>query len=128
MRRLPLDTQAFLWWLAYDPVLGPRTRELIADDRNEVYISAASGWEIGIKKELGKLQAPDGLDSIVEEEGFEKLPITFFHGERIGSLPAIHRDPFDRMLIAQAQAEGLDIITSDAMFERYGVKVIDART
>ena len=126
MRRLLLDTHALLWWLADDPRLGPRARELIGDERNEAYVSAASAWEISIKKALGKLEAPGDLDAIVEEEGFAKLPITFFHGERAGSLPDLHRDPFDRMLIAQAQAEGLDIVTTDERIASYAVRVVSA--
>lgn len=126
MKRLLLDTQALLWWLADDPSLGPNARQLIENENNEVYVSAASAWEISIKKSIGKLKAPDDLDGVIDAEGFEKLPVTFFHGERAGELPAIHRDPFDRMLIAQAQAEGLDIVSSDGMLGRYGVKVIDA--
>ena len=127
MKRLLLDTQALLWWLADDPSLGPNARQLIENENNEVYVSAASAWEISIKKSIGKLKAPDDLDGVIDEEGFEKLPVTFFHGERAGALPAIHRDPFDRMLIAQAQAEGLDIVSSDGVLVRYGVKVIDAK-
>ena len=126
MRRLLLDTHTLLWWLADDPHLGQDTRALVADGANEVYVSAASAWEISIKKGLGKLKAPDGLDSVVLDEGFGQLEISFFHGEKAGELPPLHRDPFDRMLIAQAQAEGLDIVTSDAMFDRYGVKTINA--
>jgi PIN domain nuclease of toxin-antitoxin system len=126
MRRLLLDTHALLWWLADDPRLGPHARQLIQDERNEVFVSAASAWEISIKKAMGKLKAPDDLDGIVEEEGFDTLPISFFHGERAGELPPLHRDPFDRMLVAQAQAEGLDLVTGDAMLGRYGVKVVDA--
>ena len=126
MRRLLLDTHTLLWWLADDPQLGQGARALVADGANEVYVSAASAWEISIKKALGKLKAPDGLDSVVLDEGFSQLEISFFHGEKAGELPPLHRDPFDRMLIAQAQAEGLDIITSDAMFDRYGVKTINA--
>ncbi len=126
MRRLLLDTHTLLWWLADDPRLGQRAREMIADERNEAYVSAASAWEISIKRALGKLEAPDDLDAIVEEEGFAKLPISFFHGERAGSLPALHRDPFDRMLIAQAQAEGLDIVTADERIGSYAVRTVSA--
>lgn len=127
MRRLLLDTHTFLWWLADDLRLGTQARALIADARNQVLVSAATAWEISIKKSLGKLEAPNDLDAAAEEEGFEKLPITFFHGERAGDLPQLHRDPFDRMLIAQSQAEGLEIVTADEAIPRYGVKTIDAR-
>lgn len=126
MRKLLLDTHTLLWWLADDSQLGPHTRALIEDGRNAVFVSAASAWEISIKKTLGKLDAPDDLDSLLEHEGFEKLAISFFHGEKAGELPPLHRDPFDRMLVAQAQAEGLDIVTRDQMIPKYGVKTIDA--
>ena len=126
MRRLLLDTHAFLWWLADDPQLGTNARQLIEEGSNIVYISAVSAWEISIKKSLGKLEAPDDLGQILGQEGFEELPITFFHGERAGELPPIHRDPFDRMLVAQAQAEGLDIVTRDENIPKYGIKTIAA--
>ena len=113
MQRFLLDTHVLLWWLDGSPELGPRCKELIADQRNQVYVSAATTWEISIKKALGKLVAPDDIDSIVEDEGFSKLPISLYHGQLAGSLPMLHRDPFDRMLIAQAQAEGLILMTSD---------------
>lgn len=123
MKRALLDTPVFLWWLADDVQLGPRARELIADGRNQIFVSAATAWEIAIKKALGKLDAPEDLDTIAEEEGFETLPISFFHGERAGELLPHHRDPFDRMLIAQSQAEGLELITADDTLSRYAVKV-----
>lgn len=126
MRRLLLDTHTFLWWLSDDKKLGPSTKELISDPRNEVYVSAATAWEISIKKSTGKLQAPDGIDNVVEDEGFSRLSISFFHGEQAGALPAIHKDPFDRMLIAQAQAEGLEVVTVDETIPKYGIKVVNA--
>lgn len=126
MRRLLLDTHTLLWWLADDPQLGTTAREFIGDVRNTVIVSAASAWEISIKRALGKLKAPENLCALVEDDGFELLPITFFHGERAGGLPPLHRDPFDRMLIAQAQAEGLDIVTSDGNIKKYGVATIEA--
>ena len=126
MQRLLLDTHAFLWWLADDPHLGRRARTRIADAGNQVFVSAATGWEISIKKGLGKLVAPDDLDAVVEEEGFTHLPISFFHGEQAGALPDHHKDPFDRMLVAQAQAEGLVIVTRDPAIHRYGVRTLNA--
>lgn len=126
MRRVLLDTHVLLWWLADDSRLGPTARELIGDDRNIVYVSAASAWEASTKKAMGKLACPDNLDAIVQDEGFEQLPISFFHGESAGALPALHRDPFDRMLVAQAQAEGLEIVTGDDAIRRYAVRTIDA--
>ena len=128
MRRLLIDTHVFLWWLSDDPQLGPKARALIANARNQVFVSAATGWEISIKKSIGKLNAPGDLDAIADEEGFEKLPITFFHGERAGDLPQHHRDPFDRMLVAQSQAEGLDFVTADNAIEHYAIKTISALT
>ncbi len=128
MRRLLLDTHTFLWWLGGDPSLGERARAAIADPRNQVFVSAATGWEIAIKRAIGKLRIEDeDLDSIVEEEGFNRLPITFFHGTQAGALPQHHKDPFDRMLVAQAQAEGLTILTADPEISKYGVQVLPAR-
>lgn len=121
-----LDIHAFLWWLSEDPSLGNKVRGLMADPRNHVYVSAATTWEIAIKKAKGLLKSPPDLDRIVEDEGFDRLAISLFHGEQAGALPDIHRDPFDRMLIAQAQAEGLELVTVDRNISRYGVKVIDA--
>lgn len=126
MRRLLLDTHAFLWWLVDDPRLGEKARGVIADPANEVFVSAASGWEAAIKAVLGKLELPGPLDAVVEEEGFTHLPISFFHGEQAGSLPPHHRDPFDRMLVAQAQAEGLTVVTADPDIAAYGVRTLDA--
>ncbi len=126
MRRLLLDTHVLLWWLADSPQLGPRTRDLIADERNDVFVSAASAWEIAIKTALGKLEVPEDLQEIIEEEGFDILSISFFHGLQAGRLPPLHRDPFDRMLIAQAQTEGVELVTNDGMIARYGIKLVDA--
>jgi PIN domain nuclease of toxin-antitoxin system len=127
MQRLLLDTHVFLWWLQNNSRLGKRARKLISDPHNVVYVSAVTGWEISIKRESGKLKAPKSLDDAIEESGFLHLPITFFHGEQAGQLMPHHRDPFDRMLIAQAQAEGLTIITGDDNFDLYGIKTINAQ-
>lgn len=124
MKRLLLDTQVLLWWLGDDPSLGRKAKETIKDSSNEVYVSAATTWEISIKKALGKLQAPDDMDSIVEDERFLKLSISLYHGQMAGTLPPHHRDPFDRM--AQALAEGLIIITSDGHFQKYGIRIMNA--
>ncbi|PLX79143.1 MAG: PIN domain nuclease [Desulfuromonas sp.] len=123
MQRYLLDTHVLLWWLSDAQQLGPRCREILADPRNEVYVSAATTWEISIKITMGKLQAPEDMDSIVEDEGFSKLPISLFHGQLAGSLPSYHRDPFDRMLIAQAQAEGLILITADENIGKYNLRL-----
>lgn len=126
MKRLLLDTHVLLWWLSDDSQLGEKTRRAISNPRNQVYVSAASTWEISIKKTMGKLSAPDDMDAIVEDEGFDKLPITLFHGEQAGLLPEHHKDPFDRMLIAQAQSEGLIIVTNDEKITQYGIRTMDA--
>lgn len=126
MKRLLLDTHALLWWLDDARQLGPRARRVIGDTRNEVYVSAVSGWEIAIKRERGKLDAPEDLGSLIEDEGFSPLPVTFFHGEQAGALPRHHADPFDRMLIAQARTEGLAIVTEDARMPQYGVAIVRA--
>jgi len=126
MRAVLLDTHAFLWWLANDPALGPSAREIVAEPRNRVLVSAATAWEIAVKRQLGKLTVPADIEAAVEEKGFAKLPISFFHGQQAGALPPHHRDPFDRMLIAQAQAEGLELMTADPAFKAYAVRLIPA--
>ena len=126
MKRLLLDTHALLWWLSDDEGLGGDAKAAIADPRNEVYVSSASTWEISIKRSLGKLKAPDDMDAIVEDEGFIKLPITLFQGDQAGLLPGHHKDPFDRMLVAQAQAEGLVVITADEKISLYKVRTLNA--
>lgn len=126
MKQLLLDTHVFLWWLINDPKIPQEVINEIANPENEVYVSAASCWEISIKKKLGKLQAPGDLHEIVEKKGFIPLPISLFHGDRAGELPYIneHKDPFDRMLIAQAQVEGFTIVTHDKKFHFYGIKIL----
>ena len=91
-----------------------------------MFVSVASIWEIAIKRALGKLDAPWSLTQTLGEAGFEELPITAFHAEQAGSLPLLHRDPFDRMLVAQAQAEGLILVTRDANIPRYGIRTLAA--
>ena len=127
MKRLLLDTHVFLWWLAGDAALGLKAKAAIGDGRNDIFVSAASVWEIAIKRALGKLEAPEDMEKIVEDEEFVRLPVSLFHAEAAGRLPPLHNDPFDRMLIAQAQAEGLVFLTADAEISRYGVLTMDAR-
>ena len=126
MQRLLLDTHVLLRALADDADLAPATRSAITDSANEVFVSAASVWEIAIKRALGKLRAPDGVAGLIEEFGFTELVVTSFHAEQAGGLPMHHRDPFDRMLVAQAQAEGLSIVTADSRIPLYGVRTIAA--
>jgi PIN domain nuclease of toxin-antitoxin system len=126
--RLLLDTHTFLWWLDGDPRLPRKARTLIADEANSVFVSAASAWEITTKAHLGKL--PGALDvasdvaGCVAGQGFTGLDITIVHAQRAGRLPGEHRDPFDRMLAAQAQLEDLPIVSDDPVFDRYGVSRI----
>ena len=123
--RLLLDTHALLWWLA-DEGLTDQARDAIADPANLIMVSAASAWEISIKKALGKLAAPDDLEDQIYEGGFNALPISIAHAIAAGQLPRHHEDPFDRMLIAQAFAEGLTVVTRDKRFEDYGVALLPA--
>lgn len=123
--RLLLDTNALLWWLA-DEGLTVQARDAIADPENLVVVSAVSAWEISIKKALGKLAAPDDLEHQVQAGGFIPLPITIAHGVAAGQLARHHDDPFDRVLIAQALAEGLTIVTRDKRFSDYNVNLVPA--
>lgn len=126
--RAILDTHTFLWWLTDDPQLSPRARKVISRGDNKLFLSAASGWEMAIKAALGKLIFPGNLRSFVLEQltvnGFDSLPVEMFHALHVSTLPVIHRDPFDRLLIAQAQLEKLPILTSDHQIGRYDVEVI----
>ena len=124
--RFLLDTHTLLWSFNDSPSLSPRARKLIENGSNEILISAASGWEIATKVRLGKL--PTGADLVDELErylaqlGCDAMPISLDHAVRAGSLPGEHRDPFDRMLIAQAQMENLRIVSNDRIFDAYHVE------
>ena len=125
--RLLLDTQAFLWWLQDHPRLGREARRLISDRRSIVHVSAASIWELSIKKALGKLRVDrSDLPDEIGASGFVELPITSQHAWRADSLPRHPDDPFDRMLIAQAQLEELTLVSHDLALEKYGVPVLPA--
>lgn len=123
--RLLLDTNAFLWWVGDDARLGPAARALIADPDNEVYVSSATAWEISIKHAKGKLPYVD-VPAVVETSEFEPLAIEIEHGVTAGELPPYHRDPFDRVLIAQARHESLVVVTEDAAFGHYDVDTLPA--
>ncbi len=124
--RLLLDTHAFLWWVLNDWRLTQASRQMIADDDNDVLVSAASAWEITTKHRTGKLPEADPLaDNMIESialEGFEELPVTVAEAARAGALPGPLRDPFDRMLIAQALSRNLVLVSNDPLFDRYGVR------
>jgi len=121
--RLLLDTRVLLWWLTQDPGLTDETSKLIRDTP-DVYISGASTWELAIKQKIGKLTAPDDLLERVESAGFTHLAISFHHAVTAGRLPLIHRDPFDRMLVAQARCEGLTLVTHDSDIQKYEVDTV----
>lgn len=127
MTRLLLDTNALLWWIADFPMLGPRARAAIADPHSEVSVSAISAVEISIKQSTGKLRVPDDLAGRLSADGFTELPFTVRHGVAVAGLPMHHRDPFDRMLIAQARLEGLTLVTSDRVISAYDVPQLSAR-
>lgn len=122
--RLLLDTHALIWWLEDHATLSTAAREAIADGENEVRVSAASVWELAIKEAAGKIRLPGSMVRILEDSGFLVLAITAEHAIAAGALPVHHRDPFDRMLIAQAALEVMTIVTRDADFERYGVPLL----
>ncbi len=121
--RLLVDTHVLLWWLADRP-LARAAYQAIADPANSVFVSAATAWEISIKKALGKLHAPDDLPAQLESCGFSPLPISIEHALTAGSLSRHHDDPFDRMLVAQASVEDLTLVTRDERIAAYGVRVL----
>lgn len=117
--RLLLDTHLLLWWLADAPQLSADHRALIGDGSNDVLVSAVSVAEIAIKASLGKLDAPTDVTGAVATSGFSELDFTLAHGDALRDLPWHHRDPFDRMLVAQAQIEGLTLLTVDRRVQAY---------
>ena len=124
--RLLIDTHALLWWLSDDPLLSDAARKAMAETSNVLLVSAASAWEIATKVRLGRLPGAAELaadfQGFMRREGFTTLDITADHGIRAGLLPGPHKDPFDRMLISQAQAENVPIVTNQRAFESYGVR------
>jgi PIN domain nuclease of toxin-antitoxin system len=121
--RLLLDTHVLLWWRQKSRRLGARPTDLIAS-APEVYVSAASAWEVVIKTALGRLSLDDLFETHVVAAGFDPLPISFAHAAEVGRLPPLHADPFDRMLVAQARVEGLTLVTHDKTLARYDVPTI----
>ncbi|MFI5117555.1 MAG: type II toxin-antitoxin system VapC family toxin [Terriglobales bacterium] len=121
---LLVDSHELLWWLGATDKLSSMALDALRSPVNRVYVSAAVAWELAIKVNLGKLDASElisDLPRVLFEKGFRRLAISMDHALRAGSLPKHHRDPFDRMLIAQAQALGFAIVSADAEFDRYGV-------
>lgn len=123
--RLLLDTHILLWWLSDDPLLPAKARTAIANPAAEVFVSAATAWEIAIKQTLGRLEFPiEKITTILTEAGFAPLAIKIQHSVAAGALPPHHSDPFDRMLIAQAQHEGLTLVSVDTKIRLYPVAVL----
>lgn len=126
--RVLLDTHVFLWWITDDPQISLAARQIIENTDNILYLSAASGWEIVIKARLGKLDLPDDAPEYVSEQialnAIQVLPIEMSHVLQVYTLPGHHRDPFDRLLVAQSQVEQLPILTVDPLIARYSVATI----
>ncbi|QNM97813.1 type II toxin-antitoxin system VapC family toxin [Chitinimonas koreensis] len=122
--RLLLDTHVLLWWLADPERLGQAAYAAIADPAHEIWVSAASGWEIAIKQALGKLSGPVDLPAELAVEGFRALAIDFRHTEAVRALPPLHGDPFDRMLVAQARTEDLVLVSADEQLRRYSIPLL----
>ena len=120
---LLLDTHVLIWWRTSDPRLGAAARAAIAG-ADEVFVSAASAWETAIKIALGKLRLEESFEAGVEASGFSKLNVNFSHAERVATLPLHHHDPFDRILIAQAEIEGLMLVSNDQWLAPYGVPLL----
>ena len=123
---LLLDTHVLLWIAAGEDALGPRAKEAIAVGRRMVFVSAASAWEIAIKARLGKLDAPNDLGEMLDHYRFTPLDVTTRHAMAVRTLPDLHRDPFDRMLVAQARTEGLTLVSHDPQVLAYEVASLPA--
>jgi len=123
---LLLDTHALLWWLDDNPTLSEGARAAISDPDNTVFLSTVVIWEIRIKQGIGKLELPDDFREALDGEGFTELPVTTEHAHGLAELPSVHRDPFDRMLVAQARIEGMTIVSRDPLIVEYGVSVVGA--
>jgi PIN domain nuclease of toxin-antitoxin system len=119
-----LDTHSLIWSLEDSPRLSASARRVIEDTNNVVLASVASGWEIAIKKALGRLEAPDDLEAAIEGAGFTKRVVTFSDVRTLSSLPPHHKDPFDRMLVAQALEEGVPLVSCDPLLAQYQIQII----
>ena len=121
---LLLDTHILIWVLEDNPMLSEKTRKTIINGKNIVFVSSATVWEMSIKQAMGKLAIPNNLIEEIELLRFTQLEITFDHAKLAGQLPEIHKDPFDRMLIAQAKLEDLTLVTKDRHIQKYDVKLL----
>jgi PIN domain nuclease of toxin-antitoxin system len=124
--KLLVDSCVIVWWLLDPGLLSSRARAAISDPANEVIFSAASVWELGLKVSKGKLRIPEGFTAALLADGFSSLSVTVEHASHSQTLPPLHQDPFDRMLIAQAMSEGLILVTRDANIQRYALPVLVA--
>jgi len=126
--KILLDTHTFLWWITDDPKLSDRARGIMGDGGNELFLSAATGWEIAIKAQIGRLKLPEEPIAFIVDQmrinAIQSLPIQMNHALHVSTLPQHHRDPFDRLLIAQAQLEELPVLSSDRQLAHYKVEVI----
>lgn len=122
--KLLLDTHAALWWLSGDERFGEQAAHHLTDEKNQVLLSAAVVWEVAIKRSLGRLDAPEDLAPALLDAGVQALAVTVDHAAAVEHLPWHHRDPFDRMLVAQASIEGAAIVSRDASLRPYGVALI----
>jgi PIN domain nuclease of toxin-antitoxin system len=122
-QRLLLDTHVVLWWLTDDPTLSDALKETI-DEEVDVFVSAVTVWEVAIKQQLGKITAPADLPETIRDSELRNLPVTSDHAVTAGRLPLLHRDPFDRMLVAQAVTEGLTLVTRDKALDAYDVPTV----
>lgn len=121
-----LDTHVLLWWLDDNSDLSEKARSVITDGEHLVFVSAATIWEIRIKEALGKLKIPRNFQKVLRDQPFEMLDITTDHAHAVGALPDHHRDPFDRMLVAQAKTEGLSLVTRDRHLKNYNIPIVEA--
>ena len=123
-----LDTHVFLWWVLDNPKLSKTAQDFIANPNNSIYLSAVSGWEMAIKWSIGKLTLPAQPDVFVKQQleinNFNSLPIQMAHGLYVHELPEIHKDPFDRLLIAQSKIENSLLISADSFFQKYSVSLL----
>ncbi len=122
--KLLLDTHAALWWLTEDERLGEATADRLNDETNQVLLSAAVVWEVAIKRSLGKLKTPEGFAPTLLDAGAQPLPVSLDHAAAVEHLPWHHRDPFDRILVAQASIEGAALVSQDAALQPYGVQLV----
>jgi PIN domain nuclease of toxin-antitoxin system len=124
MMKLLLDTHILIWWLSQDRRLSQPEIDIITDPDNLIFVSAATAWEIAVKRMIGKLEAPDDLPAALAANNFLELPITIEHSQKLYQLPLHHNDPFDRIMVAQAMSEDLTFMTRDAKIALYEVRTI----